>query len=107
MSYFIYKTPQGNVEVLTSRIPPGLEAGHTFVREVEEMPELGDVVFDENDQIVQRQRSYAEHRAMQYPNVTDQLDALWHAMDDGTLPKAEPFYSDILAVKQAHPKPSN
>ena len=48
---------------------------------------------------------YAERRRAEYPDLAEQLDALWHAMDSGALPKAEPFYSSILAVKVAHPKP--
>ena len=32
---------------------------------------------------------------------------LWHAMKDGTMPKVEPFFSQIEAVKARHPKPSN
>jgi hypothetical protein len=44
-------------------------------------------------------------RKRSYPSVGDQLDMLWHAMDDGVMPKIEPFYSSIKAVKDAHPKP--
>ena len=51
--------------------------------------------------------SYRKQRSEAYPDVGQQLDALWHAMQDGTLPKAEPFFSSILAVKQRFPKPSN
>jgi hypothetical protein len=32
---------------------------------------------------------------------------LWHAMDDGLIPKIEPMYSEIKAVKEQYPKPSN
>lgn len=48
--------------------------------------------------------SVSEARAAAYPPIADQLDDLWHAMDAGTLPRAEPFYSRIQAVKKAHPK---
>lgn len=44
-------------------------------------------------------------RRLAYPPVGDQLDCLWKAMRDGALPKVEPFFSDIAAVKAAHPKP--
>lgn len=44
-------------------------------------------------------------RSQEYPDVTDQLDMLWHAMDAGTLPKIEPMYSQIKAVKMNNPKP--
>lgn len=33
--------------------------------------------------------------------ATLQLDLLWQAMDSGTFPKAEPFYSAIKAAKEA------
>ena len=51
--------------------------------------------------------SYAGQRRAAYPTTGDQLDMLWHAMNDGVLPKVEPFYSDIKAVKARFPKPSN
>lgn len=51
--------------------------------------------------------SYSDLRRASYPSTGEQLDSLWHAMDDGILPKVEPFFSRILAVKQTHPKTSN
>lgn len=48
--------------------------------------------------------SYADHRRAEYPTVGEQMDMLWHGMDSGALPKVEPFYSRIKAVKDAHPK---
>lgn len=50
---------------------------------------------------------YRVLRANKYPDQSEQLDAIWHAMDKGILPKIEPMYSDILAVKQLIPKPQN
>lgn len=47
--------------------------------------------------------NYRERRQVEYPPVTEQLDALWHAMDAGSLPRVEPFYSDLLAVKRKYP----
>jgi len=52
-------------------------------------------------------QSYAEQRMYAYPAVTEQLDALWHAMDQGILPKIEPMYSDVKAVKLSIPKSNN
>lgn len=51
-----------------------------------------------------RVKLYDESRAELYPKLADQLDMLWHSMDDGTLPKAEPFYTYIKTIKQAYPK---
>jgi hypothetical protein len=47
---------------------------------------------------------YRKARFMAYPPVEQQLDALWHAMDQGLLPKIEPMYSHLAAVKAAYPK---
>ena len=46
----------------------------------------------------------AVQRAMAYPPIGDQLDALWHAMDDGTLPMVSLFYDPIKLVKINLPK---
>lgn len=45
-------------------------------------------------------------RKAEYPGIADQLDMLWHAMDDGTIPRIEPMYSQIKAVKDGNPKPT-
>jgi hypothetical protein len=50
---------------------------------------------------------YAANRRASYPSFGEQLDAIWHAMKSGQLPKVEPFFSDIETVKAQHPKPSN
>lgn len=47
---------------------------------------------------------HAARRASEYPAVEEQLDMLWHAMDQGVMPKAEPFYTTLQKVKQQHPK---
>jgi hypothetical protein len=52
------------------------------------------------------EKSYVIERAHAYPAFGDQFDMLWHAMDDGQIPKIEPFYSDIKAVKEKYPKPT-
>lgn len=48
---------------------------------------------------------YTESRQMAYPGIGNQLDALWHAMDDGLIPMVPAFYDPIKAVKDANPKP--
>ena len=40
-----------------------------------------------------------------YPSVADQLDALWHAMQQGQLPMVPEFFGPLQQVKAAHPKP--
>ena len=47
---------------------------------------------------------YKTQRAENYPQVRDQLDMLWHAIDNGTLNKTSDFYTTIKAVKDTYPK---
>lgn len=47
---------------------------------------------------------YSKLRRKAYPSVGEQLDALWHAMNDAKINKAEPFFSMIKAVKDKYPK---
>jgi len=47
---------------------------------------------------------YQRQRMYEYPNVKEQLDMLWHAIDAGTLNKTSDFYLAIKAVKDANPK---
>lgn len=58
---------------------------------------------------IQREKpepSYREKRRAAYPTVEAQLDALWHAMDRGDLPRAPEFFNMIKRVKDAHPNPN-
>ena len=48
--------------------------------------------------------SIRQSRRDEYMPIGDQLDALWHAMDDGTLPKIEPIYSAHKVVKEKYKK---
>jgi len=43
-------------------------------------------------------------RKEEYPNIGDQLDMLWHAMDSGALPKVDSFYNSIKDIKDKYPK---
>lgn len=47
---------------------------------------------------------YIQKRITQYPEITDQLDMLWHAMDADESKRLEPFYTNIKSVKDANPK---
>lgn len=54
--------------------------------------------------IIQHKEDYRKLRERAYPSYGAQFDMLWHAMNDGQIPKVEPFYSDIKAVKDKFPK---
>lgn len=47
---------------------------------------------------------YTAQRAVAYPSIGNQLDALWHAMNAGLLPMVPAFFDPIKAVKDAIPK---
>lgn len=104
MKWYLYKHPDGRAEVTEYRIPAAVLFERVFVRELDTpISTINHIVTDAGG-VVPKPLSYAEERRQVYPSVADQLDALWHAMDEGGMPKAEPFYSDILAVKQQFPK---
>ena len=44
-------------------------------------------------------------RKTEYPDIGEQLDMLWHAIDTGTLDKTSDFYTVLKSVKDANPKP--
>lgn len=47
---------------------------------------------------------YVTQRQRLYPSVQEQLDLLWHAMNNNELPKAEAFFHRIKVVKDSVPK---
>ena len=51
-------------------------------------------------------KAYARARASSYPSIGDQLDMLWHAIDDNSTLKTRyaDFHTAIKAVKDANPK---
>lgn len=49
-------------------------------------------------------KKYQRDRQPEYPNVGDQLDMLYHAIDAGKVDKTSDFYKALKAVKDKHPK---
>ena len=50
-------------------------------------------------------RQYQRERHDLYPGIREQLDLLWHAIDNDTLDKTSDFYTKLKKVKDANPKP--
>lgn len=49
---------------------------------------------------------YNIKRYKEYPQIADQLDMIWHMMDDETIPgKGSEWYNTILEIKNKYPKP--
>ncbi len=59
-------------------------------------------------QAVYDSQEYARDRAPEYPEIKDQLDMLWHAIDTGDWTAAKvkltSFYTELKAVKDKYPK---
>ena len=68
-------------------------------------PETGQVIPGARPQPQSPATTYSQARRAMYPRIEEQLDMLWHAMDSLQIPRAEPFYTEIKAVKDANPKP--
>ena len=49
-------------------------------------------------------KNYQRQREPEYPAIGEQLDLLWHAIDDGTLDKTSDFYTSLKATKDKYPK---
>jgi len=64
-------------------------------------------LFAECDRLLEvaQANQYKQIRAKEYPLITDQLDMLWHMMNDETIPgKNSTWYNTIKEVKDNNPK---
>lgn len=52
----------------------------------------------------QKKNAWLHNRKREYPKLEDQLDMLWHAMNNGEVPKANLFYKAISDIKKKFPK---
>ena len=49
-------------------------------------------------------QKYQRDRSTEYPELPEQLDMLFHAIDAGALDKTSAFYTTLKAVKDKYPK---
>lgn len=70
------------------------------------MLDNNEVIYNEDGSIVAApiETPYDAKRQMAYPNIGEQLDMLWHAMDADESKRLEPFYSSIKGIKEEFPK---
>ncbi len=104
--HYLYKTPAGAAVLLAKPLDPVMFAHMVLVETLAAPVDVQDMVFDANNKLAPSltAASYRTRRARAYPPIAEQLDALWHAMDDGRLAKVAAFYDPIAAVKAANPK---
>lgn len=50
---------------------------------------------------------YRVLRAREYPQIREQLDMIWHAIDTDSLDKTSDFYKELKKVKDKYPKGEN
>jgi hypothetical protein len=50
-------------------------------------------------------QEYKNYRKQKYPLLEEQLDMLWHSIDNGVLDKNSDFYKKIKSIKDEFPKP--
>ena len=74
-----------------------------YARMMEEVDAGTSTIEEVDDTIV---LTYADKRRNAYPNIGDQLDMLWHAVDgdDALKTTYADFHTAIKAVKDANPK---
>ena len=51
--------------------------------------------------------TYSDNRVLSYPDLGEQLDKLFHDIENGTLDANGEFFTTLKAVKDANPKPEN
>jgi len=64
-------------------------------------------IVDDNLVLVEKEHpvlGYKVLRAREYPQIREQLDMLWHAIDENKLDKTSDFYLRLKAVKEMFPK---
>ena len=77
-----------------------------FTAEEEAARDAEEAAFAEAQANIVPTPAYVSQRKSAYPSIGDQLDMLWHSIDQNPKLKSEyfEFYEAIKAVKVKHPK---
>jgi|TARA_R100000479_G_scaffold74881_1_gene36340 hypothetical protein len=59
-----------------------------------------------NNKFDQQENGYKYAREAAYPELKEQFDLIWHAIDKDKLDKTSDFYKQIKKIKDDNPKPS-
>ena len=104
MAYHIYVKADGFSETMQYPLELRLFPGYTYLGEVEVKPDIdgkkyvnGEWVWggSEPESVIRRKRAY--------PPTSALIEALWQAMENGTLPKVRGFYDEIAEAKKRFP----
>ena len=77
-----------------------------FTAEEEAQRDAEEAAFAEAQANIVPTPAYVSQRKSAYPSIGDQLDMLWHSIDQNSALKSQyfDFYEAIKAVKVKHPK---
>jgi len=69
-------------------------------------PSWEEVLFTmENHKIVWKKQKYSRDRVAEYPDMAEQLDKLWHQINDGyAIDQSSPWFQQIKSIKEKYPK---
>ncbi len=84
-------------------IVPQTDDGTDKWTRIQEWLDDGNEVTDD----IEYRDMYAGHRRMQFPEIGEQLDKLFHDIENGTLDQNGDFFTALKAVKDANPKPGD
>lgn len=93
----VFLLPAGSIDTTAPTIPEGKKAKWNGEWVLEDIPQLEST--PEQNQV---ELTYVEKRALEYPPIGDQLDALWKGGD-----AAAEMLAIVQAVKAKYPKPES
>lgn len=114
---YLYFKPNGALHVKTSTLEPELDAAYpnpiavhddyeTLKQDgVAEEAGMPAPMREKTRSEIEADVTYSERRAAAYPILADQLDKIFHDIENGTLTQSGDFFTAIKAVKDQYPKP--
>lgn len=119
MKYVYVNTAEDRISTISAKAIPELQADPALIEyKVSDNFDF-DLIIKDNEgkdicikggittaEFIKRYNSdYVQRRVGLYPEITEQLDMLWHAMDADPSKRLDPFYSSLKVIKETNPKP--
>jgi hypothetical protein len=105
MAYHLYVKPSGFADV--SEYPLSLDVfpDYAYLGEFPTMPDVGGKRYVDGAWVRgSKVPEHVERRQRAYPKLDELIQALWHAMDQGILPKVPGFYDKIDEANKRFPE---
>jgi hypothetical protein len=120
MKYVYINTAEDRISTIAAKADPNLQADPALTEyKVSDDFDFDLIIQDDDGNdvritggitaaefISRHSANYVQQRVGAYPEITEQLDMLWHAMDADSSKRLEPFYSSLKAIKEGNPKPA-